>query len=145
MAPSSLPALNATLNAVACLLLCAGLLWIRRGRRSAHARAMVCAAVVSGAFLVSYLYYHFHVVPEVGHTPFRGTGFVRGAYYTLLVSHVLLAVLNVPLVALTLWRAAHGDWERHRRIARLTWPVWLYVSVTGVLVYLALYRWNPRE
>ena len=140
---SGLPALNASLNALACVLLCLGLVFIKRGARRAHERTMLAATLVSAAFLTSYLYYHFRVVPEIGHTPFRGTGFVRGAYYALLISHVLLAILNVPLVAVTLWRASRGDWERHRRIARLTWPVWFYVSVTGVLVYFALYRWNP--
>jgi len=140
---SALPALNASLNACAGVLICLGLYFIKRGARRAHERAMIAATVVSAAFLISYLTYHFAVVPKVGHTPFRGTGLARSAYLALLISHVLLAMVNVPLVALTLWRAWRKDWERHRRMARLTWPVWLYVSVTGVLVYFALYRWNP--
>jgi uncharacterized membrane protein YozB (DUF420 family) len=140
---SPLPALNASLNAAACVLLCAGLVLIKKGRRTGHARAMIAASAVSAAFLASYLTYHFAVVPRIGHTEFRGTGLARSGYRVLLVSHVILAALNVPLVLLTLWRAYRRDWERHRRIARWTWPVWLYVSVTGVLVYFVLYRWNP--
>ncbi len=140
---SSLPALNASLNATAAVLLCAGLVLIKRGRRSAHAGAMIAASVVSAAFLASYLIYHFVVVPRIGHTPFRGTGIARPLYFAMLTSHVLLAVVNLPLVALTLVRAWRRDWVRHRRIARWTFPIWLYVSVTGVLVYLVLYRWNP--
>src|SRR5262245_25721866 len=104
---------------------------------------MLAATAVSAAFLVSYLYYHLHVVPQVGHTRFNGPQPWRSAYFAMLISHVTLAALNVPLVGLTLWRAARRDWPRHRRIARITWPIWFYVSVTGVLVYLVLYRWNP--
>ena len=140
---SPLPALNASLNAVAFALLVLGLLLIKRGRRTAHARVMIAASLVSAAFLTSYLTYHFVVVPRIGHTEFRGAGIARNAYFVLLVSHVVLAAANVPLVLLTLFFAARRDWRRHRRLARWTWPVWAYVSVTGVLVYLVLYRWNP--
>ena len=140
---SSLPALNATLNAAAGVCLCAGLVCIKRGLRTAHARWMLLATGISAAFLTSYLWYHFKVVPEIGHTPFRGQGAWRPIYFAMLISHVLLAGANVPLVAMTLWHAARKDWPRHRKLARITWPVWFYVSVTGVLVYLALYRWNP--
>jgi len=139
----SLPALNASLNALAGVLLCLGLVLIKRGRREAHERAMWLATLVSTAFLTSYLYYHFVVVPEIGHTRFNGPQPWRALYFVLLVSHVALAALNVPLVAMTLLRALRKDWERHRRLAKITWPVWFYVSVTGVLVYFALYRWNP--
>jgi len=140
---SELPALNAVLNATAALLLGAGWTCIRAGHRTAHARVMVAATVVSAAFLASYLTYHFAVVPEVGHTPFRRVGWVRSAYYAMLISHVLLAAALLPLVLRTLWLAWRADWTRHRRWARVTFPIWAYVSVTGVLVYLALYRWNP--
>ncbi len=143
MSGRDLPTLNAFLNAFAFVLLCLGLFLIQRGARRAHAFVMVLASLVSAAFLASYLVYHFGVVPEVGPTPFRGRGPVRYAYYGMLLSHVILAVVQVPLILLTLWRAARKDWARHRRIARLTWPIWAYVSVTGVLVYLALYTWNP--
>lgn len=138
-----IPALNATLNAIATVLLCLGLVLIKRGRRSAHARVMVAATVVSAAFLCGYLYYHLGVQSEFGPTPYNGTGPARTAYLAMLLSHVVLAVVNVPLVVMTLWRAARGDFERHRRIARWCWPVWFYVSITGVLVYLVLYHWNP--
>ena len=140
---SPLPALNASLNACAFALLVWGLVLIKRGRRSAHARVMIVASVVSAAFLASYLTYHFVVVPRIGHTEFRGQGIARNAYLVLLVSHVVLAALNVPLVLSTLFFAARRDWRRHRALARWTWPIWAYVSVTGVLVYLVLYRWNP--
>ena len=139
---SSLPLLNACLNSLAAVLLVYGRILIRRGRREAHARVMVAAFVVSSAFLASYLTYHFVVVPRIGHTPFRRTGLVKVLYTTLLVVHVLLAALNLPMVLATLWLAARGRIERHRRLARWTWPVWFVVSITGVLVYLALYPWN---
>ncbi len=139
-APSVLPTVNALLNATAAVLLVVGLVLVKRGRRRAHAGVMVTAFVVSAAFLVCYLTYHFAVVPEVGHTPFRREGPLRTAYYVMLASHVLLALVNLPMVLGTLWFASRGEWERHRRLARWTWPVWFYVSVTGVLVYLALYH-----
>lgn len=138
-----IPAINATLNAIATVLLCVGLVLIKRGRRTAHARVMVTATVVSAAFLAGYLYYHLAVLPEIGHTPYNGAGLARTAYYAMLISHVVLAAVNVPLVVMTLWRAARGDFERHRRIARWCWPVWFYVSVTGVVVYVVLYHLNP--
>jgi uncharacterized membrane protein YozB (DUF420 family) len=140
---SSLPALNASFNALCCVSLCTGLALIKRGKRAAHARAMLAATVFGAAFLAGYVYYHFFVQPEIGPTRFNGTGLSRPAYFALLVSHVVLAAANVPLVIVTLWRAKRQDWERHRRIARLAWPVWFYVSVTGILVYLVLYHWNP--
>ena len=140
----SLPAVNASLNGLASVLLVVGLLLVKAGHRTAHARVMVAALLVSAVFLACYLYYHFVVVPELGHTPFRGTGRARTLYYVLLISHVLLAAIDLPMILRTLWLAHRGDFERHRRWARWTWPVWFYVSVTGVLVYFALYRWNPE-
>jgi len=142
---SSLPAVNASLNATAGFLICVGLLLIKQGRRQAHARVMIAATAVSAIFLACYLWYHFAVVPEVGHTPFRHEGAVKLAYYALLLTHVLLAAVNLPLILVTLYRAWRQDWERHRRIARWTWPIWFYVSVSGVLVYFALYHWNAPE
>ena len=139
-----LPTLNAGLNLTAGVLLVVGLVLIKRGRKQAHAGVMITATVVSAAFLTSYIYYHFVVVPELGHTPFHRAGAALLAYLVLLVSHVVLAVVNLPLVITTLLRAHRRDWERHRRIARWTWPIWMYVSVTGVLVYLCLYWWNPE-
>jgi uncharacterized membrane protein YozB (DUF420 family) len=138
-----LPDLNATLNATSAVLLVLGLVAIKRGRRELHGWIMRAAVLVSAAFLVSYLVYHFVVVPRIGETRFRGTGALRTAYLTMLASHVVLAIVIVPLVLRTLWLAQRQRFEAHRRIARWTWPLWMYVSVTGVLVYLALYVWNP--
>ena len=104
---------------------------------------MWAATFFGAAFLGGYVYYHFVVQDELGATKFNGTGIARPAYFALLISHVVLAAANVPLVVVTLWRAHRKDWARHKRIAKITWPVWFYVSVTGILVYLVLYHWNP--
>jgi len=138
----SLPALNATLNATAFVLLVLGWRAIRAGRRERHARLMVAASVVSAAFLVSYLYYHF-AVARGEPTRFRGEGLARTAYLALLASHTILAMVNLPMVLATLWRAWRKRWADHRRLARWTLPIWMYVSVTGVLVYVVLYHLNP--
>lgn len=138
-----LPALNASLNGVAALLLVAGLVAIRSGARKGHERLMRAALVVSSVFLGCYLYYHFAVARGI-HTRFNGTGWTRPAYYALLISHTVLAAVNLPMVLRTFWLAHRGRWDAHRRWARFTFPVWLYVSVTGVLVYLVLYRFNPQ-
>jgi putative membrane protein len=131
-----LPTLNAVLNSTSALCLCAGYLAIRRGRRELHQRLMVGALAASVLFLVSYLTYHwFHRTTRYPHHDWT-----RGVYFAILLSHTVLAVVNVPLVVMTVVRAARRDFERHRRIARWTLPVWLYVSVTGVAVYLMLYR-----
>lgn len=136
-----LPTVNATLNAVATAFLVAGLVLIRTGRVAAHRRAMLAAFVCSVLFLASYLVYHF----QVGSVRFEGQGGVRTFYLSILASHVVLAAIVPFLAVVTLWRGLEnrGDPERiarHRRIARVTFPVWLYVSVTGVVVYLMLYR-----
>lgn len=139
MTTRDLPALNAVLNALSATLLLLGFLAIRRGRRETHQRFMVAALVTSTLFLSSYLVYHaLH-----GSTPFLRQGPVRAVYFVILISHVVLAVVNLPLIITTVWRAVRGDFERHRRVAKLTWAMWMYVSVTGVLVYLMLYRWFP--
>lgn len=140
---SSLPALNASMNAACFLCLVTGLALIKRGRREAHERAMLAATLFGALFLVGYVYYHFVVQPVVGVTKWNGQGWTRPAYFALLISHVVLAAGNVPLVILTLVRARRGDWVRHKRIARITFPVWVYVSLTGILVYFVLYHWNP--
>ncbi len=139
----SQPLVNAVLNGSAALLLVAGLWAIQAGRRVLHERLMRAAFLVSAAFLASYLHYHFVVEAERGPTPFRREGWVRGAYLVLLVSHIVLAMVNLPMVLRVLWLAHKERWEQHRRLARWTFPIWLYVSVTGVLVYLCLYVWNP--
>lgn len=133
------PIINAGLNALSGLLLLTGWVVIRWHKRQAHVVCMLSAVGVSALFLISYLYYHyFH-----GATPFSGTGWSRPVYFALLISHTILAAGVVPLVILTLFRAWKAQYERHRRIARITLPIWLYVSVTGVLVYLFLYQWFP--
>ncbi len=136
MSMSALPALNATLNATSGILLLAGWLMIRRRRIAVHRRCMVAAFVTSCLFLVSYVVYH----AQAGSRPFPGHGAVRPIYFTILVTHVVLAAAIVPLALVTLRRAVRGDYVRHRRIARWTYPVWMYVSVTGVVIYVMLYQ-----
>lgn len=131
-----LPGLNATLNATSALLLLLGWRLIRAGRRAAHRRVMLAAVACSVLFLTSYLVYHF----QVGSVAFRGQGPIRTVYFAVLLSHTVLAVAIVPLVLMTLGRALGGRFPEHRRIARLTLPLWGYVSVTGVAVYWMLYR-----
>ncbi|HEY6119266.1 MAG TPA: DUF420 domain-containing protein [Pyrinomonadaceae bacterium] len=136
-----LPHLNAFLNASSAVLLLAGYSFIRRGKISAHKRCQLSALTASILFLISYLTYHyFH-----GATRFPGQGIARPIYFTILISHTILAIVIVPLVVVTLTRALRGDFQRHRRIARITLPLWLYVSVTGVLVYLMLYHLYPSR
>jgi uncharacterized membrane protein YozB (DUF420 family)/cytochrome oxidase Cu insertion factor (SCO1/SenC/PrrC family) len=136
---STLPAVNATLNGTSAVLLSLGYVLIRRRRIRSHATCMISAVAVSAVFLTSYVYYHYYQ----GHTRFPDV-WVRPIYLTLLFSHVILAVAVVPLVLWTLHHAAWGNYVRHRRIARWTLPLWLYVSVTGVLVYLFLYQFYPQ-
>ena len=131
-----LPALNAALNATSALLLLAGYLLIRAGRRESHRRVMLAALACSALFLASYLVYHWNV----GSVRFRGTGAIRTVYLAILLSHTLLAVAILPLVLITASRALRGRFDAHRRIARYTLPLWGYVSVTGVIVYWMLYR-----
>ena len=131
-----LPHLNAGLNALSALLLFAGYVCIRRGRRRAHTVLMIAALVSSTLFLCSYLTYHFHV----GSMRFQGTGVLRTAYFAVLLSHTILAVAIVPLILVTVSRALRRRFDRHRRIARITLPLWAYVSLTGVAVYWMLYR-----
>jgi len=131
-----LPALNALLNATAAVLLVVGWLLIRAGRREAHRRTMLAALGVSTAFLASYLVYHF----QVGSVRFQGTGAVRAVYLAVLASHTLLAAAVPVLALVTLVRALRRRFDRHRAIARWTLQIWLYVSVTGVVVYWMLYR-----
>ena len=133
---SDLPALNATLNATSALLLTAGYLLIRAGRQTAHKRCMLGALATSVLFLVSYIIYH----ANTGSRPFPGTGAVRIVYYTILITHVVLAVTIVPLALITANRGLRAQFDRHVRIARWTLPIWLYVSVTGVVIYLMLYQ-----
>jgi uncharacterized membrane protein YozB (DUF420 family) len=136
MTVRDLPALNALLNATSAVLLFVGWRLIRRGRREAHRRAMLAAVACSTLFLVSYLVYH----AQVGSVRFQGQGPIRAVYFTVLVTHTILATAIVPLVLMTLVRALQERFDRHRRLARVTLPLWGYVSVTGVVIYVMLYR-----
>ena len=133
---TDLPALNATLNATSAVLLGTGYLFMKQRRIAAHRACMIAAFVTSCLFLVSYLVYHAHI----GSKPFPGHGPVRAVYFAILISHVLLAATIVPLALVTLRRGLRMDVARHRRVARWTWPLWMYVSVTGVVIYVMLYR-----
>ncbi len=133
---SDLPALNAGLNALSASLLGVGYAMIRRGRVQAHKGFMLAAVGVSALFLVSYVVYHYHA----GSKPFPGTGWIRTAYLLILVTHATLAAAVVPLAAVTVVRAWREDFGAHRRIARWTLPIWFYVSITGVIIYVMLYH-----
>jgi uncharacterized membrane protein YozB (DUF420 family) len=136
-----LPAVNASLNALAAVLLLAGLAAIKAGRRERHERFMIAALGASAAFLACYLYYHFTVTTL---TRFHGSGAAKIAYFVLLGTHTVLALVNLPMVLRTFWLARRERWDAHRRLARWTFPIWLYVSVTGVVVYVVLYHFNPE-
>ncbi len=141
MAISDLPALNATLNGIAGVLLFVGLVLIRLGRREAHRRCMISAFICSCVFLVTYVI-HKILVRGV-HTPIGAEGSIRTLYYVMLFTHVVLAIAVVPLALISIRRGLSQQFDQHRRIARIAWPIWMYVSVTGVLIYFMLYRWFP--
>ncbi|MDZ4289428.1 MAG: DUF420 domain-containing protein [Prosthecobacter sp.] len=132
-----LPIVNATLNSLATIFLVLGFVCIKTRRVKAHIILMICALIVSTAFLTCYLYYHYCV----GHVEFAGKGGIRTFYLTLLATHVFLAVVNLPMIILTVVPALRRRFDRHMRLARWTLPIWLYVSVTGVIVYLMCYQW----
>jgi uncharacterized membrane protein YozB (DUF420 family) len=133
---SIFPKINATLNGCSAILLVTGRTLIAQGKIAAHRTVMITAFVTSSIFLCSYLYYHYHV----GSVHFRGTGWSRPLYFSILISHTTLAVVIVPMILITLTRGLRGQFDRHQAIARWTFPLWLYVSVTGVIVYLMLYK-----
>ncbi|MFN7915823.1 MAG: DUF420 domain-containing protein [Vicinamibacterales bacterium] len=136
MSVHDLPAVNATLNAISGILLLIGYTQIKAGRRDQHKKWMIAAFVSSALFLVCYLVYH----AQVGSVPFTRQGFVRPLYFTILITHVVLAAGVVPMILITMSRGLKGRFLQHRRIARWTFPIWMYVSVTGVLVYVLLYK-----
>ncbi len=136
---SELPFLNACLNALATLLLFSGFIAIKKRKKQLHKNLMIGAFCVSSLFLASYLYYHFHFPTK----KFPDLGWIKTLYYLILFPHIILAVVMLPMIFLTFVRAFKQDWERHKKIARLTFPIWSYVSVTGVLIYLMLYQWFP--
>lgn len=137
MTVNDLPFINSCLNSVATVLLILGFAFIKAGNRKAHGITMGLALLVSAVFLACYLYYHYHV----GHVKFAGQGGVRTFYYGLLISHIILAVVNLPMIIMAVIPAFRSRFDKHKRIARWTLPVWLYVSVTGVIVYLMCYVW----
>ena len=133
---TTLPAVNATLNGIATCFLTVGWVFIRRRDIQRHRFCMWAALTASALFLVSYLVYH----ANVGSVPFQGQGVMRAVYFTILITHIILAAIILPLALMTLSRALAARWDHHRRIARWTLPLWLYVSVTGVVIYVMLYR-----
>ncbi len=133
---SIFPALNATLNGASAVLITTGRVLIKRKKIALHRACMIAAVATSTLFLASYVYYHAHV----GSVRFPGQGWIRPAYFALLISHTVLAAAVVPLVLLALIAGLRGRFERHRRVARWAFPIWLYVSVTGVMVYIILYQ-----
>lgn len=138
MSFSDLPTLNAALNATSTVLLVTAWFLIKARRIEAHRRVMLAAFGTSALFLISYVIYH----AQIGSKPFPGTGLIRTIYFAILIPHVILAAAVLPLAILTLRRGLRRDDTRHRRIARITLPIWLFVSVTGVIVYVMLYRWG---
>ena len=141
MSIADLPALNACFNATSTVLLTCGYVLIKRGRQKAHRNCMMAALVSSTFFLIGYLTYHAYA----GTTSFQNPQWFRSTYLSILVTHTLLAAAVVPLVILTLVPALRQRFDRHKRIARWTWPVWMYVSVTGVLIYFLLYQIFPQR
>jgi len=141
MSLSDLPAVNACLNSLSAILLAIGYAFIRRNNVTAHRNCMIGAFLVSTIFLICYLVYHFNA----GRTVFKEPAWFRPLYLVLLLSHTVLAVVIVPMVLITLSRALKQRFDRHRQIARWTWPLWMYVSVTGVIIYLLLYQIFPQH
>lgn len=142
MTVHDLPAVNASLNALSAIFLTAGFVLIRQKNRVAHRNCMVAALVISIVFLICYLTYHFNVQTV---THFRNPAWFRPIYLVILLTHTVLAMVIVPMILITLYRARRQNFEAHKRIARWTWPLWMYVSVTGVVVYLLLYRIFPQK
>jgi len=139
MSIADLPAVNASLNSICTILLFAGWWFIKHERKAQHIACMVSALIVSAAFLTCYLVYHYHV----GSVKFTAQGIVRPIYYFILITHVFLAAVILPLIVLTIVPALRARFDRHRKWAKITLPLWLYVSITGVIVYLMLYIWFP--
>lgn len=137
MTVQDLPTLNATLNSIAGVLLLSGYIAIKNDKKILHRNLMISALVVSAAFLTSYLIYHYHVPSK----KFPDLGFIKTIYLLVLIPHIILAAVMVPMIVKTFWHAYKQDWDKHKKIARITFPIWMYVSVTGVIVYFMLYHW----
>ena len=144
---TDLPAVNASLNGLSVVFLTAGYIFIKRQNKTAHRNCMVSALITSSAFLACYLYYHFRMQQVYGdaHTRFLNPAWFRPIYLTLLFTHLIGAFLIVPLVLMTVSRAVKQRFELHKKIARWTWPIWMYVSVTGVVIYFLLYQIFPQR
>ena len=140
MTLSDLPAVNAALNTLSTIFLTCGYIFIRRQRQVAHRNCMIGAVISSALFLTCYLIYHYNA----GRTVFRDPAWFRPVYLTILLTHTILAVVIVPMVLTTLYHAVRRQFERHKKIARWTWPIWMYVSITGVLIYFLLYHVFPQ-
>jgi uncharacterized membrane protein YozB (DUF420 family) len=140
MSVSDLPALNACLNSTSAIFLAIGYVLIRQNRQRAHRNCMIVALISSTLFLISYITYHYHA----GRTVFKDPAWFRPVYLVLLLTHTVLAVVIVPMVIVTVSRALKHRYDLHKRIARWTWPLWMYVSVTGVIIYFLLYRIFPQ-
>ena len=147
MSMSDLPAVNASLNTLSAVFLALGFIFIKRGQKIAHRNSMIAAFTTSVIFLACYLTYHTYlaVVLHQGPTRFLDPAWFRPVYLVILLTHTILAIVIVPLILLTLWRAKTERFELHKKVARWTWPLWMYVSVTGVVVYLLLYRIFPQK
>jgi uncharacterized membrane protein YozB (DUF420 family) len=147
MSISDLPAVNAGLNTVAAILLITGYAFIKRGNRNAHRNCMIGALICSAIFLCCYVYYHYSMKKLYGeaHTRFLKPEWFRPIYLTILFTHLVCAIAIVPMIIITVSRAAKARFDLHKKIARWTWPVWMYVSVTGVLIYFLLYQIFPQR
>jgi len=143
MSINDIPAINASLNGLATVLLSLGFIFIKSGNREAHRKCMISAVIVSAVFLIGYVGHK--ILVQGVHTPFGGEGTIRTVYYTMLISHIILAIAIAYLVPRTFLLAIKGDFDRHRAWARWTFPIWYYVSITGVLVYFFIYQWWPSE
>lgn len=137
MQVQDLPSLNASLNAVATVLLLSGYVAIKKRKEELHKKLMIAALAVSTAFLTSYLIYHYHVPSK----KFPDLGWIKTVYLLILVPHIILAAAMVPMILKTFWHGFRDEREKHKKIARITFPIWIYVSITGVLVYFMLYHW----
>jgi uncharacterized membrane protein YozB (DUF420 family) len=135
------PAINATLNGTSAVLLLFGRILIAKRQIAAHRACMIAAMVASALFLCCYLFFHY----EVGNIRFLGEGWARPVYFTILITHVTLAIVIVPMAIITLNRGLNARYDKHRAIAKWTWPLWMYVSITGVIVYFMLYQWFPHS
>ena len=136
MSITDLPATNAILNGFCTIFLLLGFIYIKRGDIKTHQKCMVTALTLSALFLISYLIYH----SQVGSVPYPHRDWTRPIYFAILIPHIILAAVNVPFIIALVWRAYKGEFNRHRRLARWIWPSWIFVSITGVIIYLMLYK-----